>query len=195
MKFDKKMVYFMVCCICLVLVVIGATYAYFTASISDDETVKGDAATVSFSLRVDKITSIDMAYGLVPMKSFQAPNAAIQMCRDDLGNAGCQMYKITVSADSDTVMFLDGYVVVTPKDERLETRFTRIYTEDNEESFHTGFTYEDMMDTEFNESDIIKNGVRVSKIEEPLNNTDDYGCLLVTDEQIGGEDVGRESLL
>jgi len=189
MKLDKKKIYFLVCCISLVLVIVGATYAYFTASITDENTVKGDAATVSFSLRVDKITSIDMAFGLVPMKNIQAPNAAVQMCKDDLGNAGCQMYKITVNADSDTVMFLDGYVIITPRDERLETRFTRIYTED-ELTYNTSYTEEEMNSDTFVEGDFIKNGVRISEEPLPLNNTDDYGCLLISDEQIGGE-VGR----
>ena len=53
MKIEKRMVYFLVCCISLILVVIGATFAYFTAGVSDGNTVKGDAATVSFSLSVE----------------------------------------------------------------------------------------------------------------------------------------------
>ena len=190
MKFEKRMTYFLVCCISLVLVVIGATFAYFTANVTDENTVKGDAATVTFSLNVERITTIDMAFGLVPMKNDQSPNAAIQMCRDDLGNAGCQMYKITVTADSDTVMFLDGYVVTTPTDERMETRFARLFTED-EISYNTGYTVDDMKSEEFIEEDNIKTGDRNSVDPIPLNHDDDYGCLLVKNEQIGGEEVGR----
>lgn len=190
MKMDKKMVYFLVSCISLVLVIIGATFAYFTASISDNNTVKGDAATVSFSLRVDKITSIDMAFGLIPMKNIQAPNAAVQKCKDDLGNAGCQMYKITVVADSDTVMFLDGYIVTTPRVEQLETRFSRIFTDD-EVDYHTDYTVEDMNSDTFIEKDFIKDGVRNSVEPIPLNHTDDYGCLIAENEKIGG-DAGKE---
>ena len=100
------MIYFLVGCLLLVMLVVGATYAYFTAKASDDNTVKGDAATVSFGLSVDKVTTIDMAYGLVPMKNNQAPKAASNKCYDDNNNAGCQLYKITINADSDTVMFL-----------------------------------------------------------------------------------------
>ena len=168
----------------------GATYAYFTASTKDENTVKGNAATVTFGLSVEKITSADMAFGLVPMKNKQAPNAAKQGCYDDFGNAGCQMYKITVNADSDTVMFLDGYVVVTPKDERLETRFTNVYTDD-EANYYTSFTNEDFISDSFDEDKFIKNGVRVSYPTIPLNHTDDSGCLLVENEKIGG-DIGRQ---
>ena len=33
------------------------------------------------------------------------------------------------NADSDTVMFLDGYVIIKPRVVELETRFTQIFTE------------------------------------------------------------------
>ena len=191
MKFQGKMWYFFICCISLVLIIIGATFAYFTASISDENTVYGDSATVSFSLGVRKITSIDMAFGLIPMKNNQSPNAAAMKCLDDWGNAGCQMYEITVSADSDTVMFLDGYVVITPRNEKLETRFTSIYTDDEGENFHTGYTNEDMASETFIENEFIKSGIRKSVEPMPLNNKDDFDCLLVKNQQIGGEEIGR----
>lgn len=187
---EKKMFYFLLGCIFLSLIIVGATYAYFTASTKDENTVKGDAATVTFGLSVEKITSVDMAFGLVPMKNKQAPNAAKQGCYDDFGNAGCQMYKITVNADSDTVMFLDGYVVVTPKDERLETRFTNVYTDDGV-NYYTSFTNEDFISDSFDEDQFIKNGIRISDPTIPLNHTDDSGCLLVENEKIGG-DIGRQ---
>lgn len=187
---EKKMFYFLIGCISLAIVIVGATYAYFTASVKDENTVTGDTATVTFSLKVERVTTVDMAFGLVPMRNIQAPNAAKQKCYDDMGNAGCQMYKIIVQADSDTVMFLDGYVVVTPKDERLTTRFASVYTDD-EENFYTSFTEEDLKSDTFDESAFIKTGARFSEVSVPLNHTDDYNCLLVENEKIGG-DVGRE---
>lgn len=191
-RFDSKLLYFLIGCISLIVIIVGATYAYFTASATDDKNVKGNAATVTFGLSVNKITTVDMAYGLIPMKNKQAPNAAAQKCLDDLGNAGCQMYKITINADSDTVMFLDGYVVVSPKDGRLATRFTQIFTEDGE-NFYTGFTNEDYESEDFDENEFIKNGQRISDPLTPLNHTDDYGCLLIDNQKIGGE-VGRQKI-
>ncbi len=189
---ERKMFYFLIGCISLSLIIVGATYAYFTASATDENTIGGNAATVSFGLSVDKVTTVDMAFGLVPMKNRQAPNAAKQGCYDDFNNAGCQMYKITVNADSDTVMFLDGYVVITPRDERLETRFTNVYTED-ETNYHTGFTNEDFESDMFDEEKFIKTGHRFSDVDTALNHTDDYGCLLVENEKIGG-DLGRQKV-
>ncbi|MBQ8681337.1 MAG: hypothetical protein IJ509_00275 [Bacilli bacterium] len=189
---DRKLMYFLVGCVCFALAVIGATYAYFTANVTDFNTVKGDAATVTFGLSVERVTTVDMAYGLVPMKNSMAPNAARQMCRDDFGNAGCQMYKMTIKADSDTVMFLDGYVVITPRDERLETRFS-IVKLDEDGNFYTDYTKEDIENETFDVDKVIKNGIRVSDEIDQLNQTDDYGCLLVENEKIGG-DVGREKV-
>lgn len=189
---EGKMLYFLIGCISLALLIVGATYAYFTANATDDNTVKGNSATVTFGLSVEKVTSIDMAFGLIPMRNEQAPNAAINGCYDAHGNAGCQMYKITVNADSDTVMFLDGYVVITPRDERLETRFTSVYLDD-EGIYHTYFTNEDFASDEFDVDEHIKTGIRVSDIETSLNHTDDYGCLLIKNEKVGG-DLGRQRI-
>lgn len=188
--FDRKMFYFIVGCISLALIIIGATYAYFTASVTDESTVKGSAATVTFGLAVDRVTTIDMAFGLVPMRNDQAVNAAKGNCRDDLGNAGCQIYKITINADSDTVMFLDGYIVVNARHELLETRYTQVYTNDGK-NFFTSFTNDDFLeDSDEVEERFIRSGKRGSDPETALNHREDEDCLLIENEQIGGT-VGR----
>lgn len=188
--FDRKMFYFIVGCISLALIIIGATYAYFTASVTDESTVKGSAATVTFGLAVDRVTTIDMAFGLVPMRNDQAVNAAKGNCRDDLGNAGCQIYKITINADSDTVMFLDGYIVVNARHELLETRYTQVYTNDGK-NFFTSFTNDDFLeDSDEVEERFIRSGKRGSAPETALNHREDEDCLLIENEQIGGT-VGR----
>ena len=158
------MTFFVLGCVLFALVVVGATYAYFTASANDNTTVKGDASTVSFGLTVTRVTTIDMAYGLIPMKNNQAPYAASNKCYDSNNNVGCQLYKITVSADSDTVMFLDGYIFMTPRDERLETRIARVYTDDDE-NYYTKFTKDDFDRSDFKESDYIKTGVDVGRVK------------------------------
>lgn len=182
--FNRKMFYVLVGCITTSLMIIGATYAYFTAKAVDYNTVKGNSATVTFGLSVDRVTTIDMAFGLIPMKNEQASKAAENKCLDMLGNAGCQIYKITVNADSDTVMFLDGYIIVTPRDERLETRFTEVYTKDEGDNF---FTHDALKLETFDEERYIKTGKRGSAPEMPLNHKEDYNCLLIENQQIGGK--------
>ena len=73
---NKKMFYLFIGCMVLSMLIIGGTYAYFTAKATDEETVQGNAATVSFGLEVERVTTVDMAFGLVPMKNNQAPGAA-----------------------------------------------------------------------------------------------------------------------
>ena len=179
------MFYFLAGCIVLSLGIIGATYAYFTASISNSDIVKGESNTTSFALAVRKVTKVDMAFGLVPMKNSQAPNAARQGCYDDFGNAGCQMYEITVKNDSSSVMFLDGYIVVEPK-EGVEIRFASV-SKGADDQFYTKFTNEEFKDAGFVEELYIKDGVRVSDAASPFDRVEDFGCLLVEDQQIGGE--------
>ena len=195
---DKKMFYFLIGCLLFSIVIIGATYAYFTANATNNS-ISGDTATTSFKLRVEKITDADNAFGLIPMRNDQSVNSAKQKCVDDFGSAGCQIYKITVEADSDTVMFLDGYIVTTPKDERLETRFSSVYTDDDEENFYTKYTVNDFDDrvslnSSYNLDLGIKTGVKGERSSEnintSLNHTDDINCLFVNNEKIGG-DVGR----
>lgn len=185
----NKMLYFLIGCISLSMLIIGGTFAYFTASTTDTNTVYGDAATVSFSLSVQKITTVDMAYGLIPMRNNMAPYAASHKCRDNYGNAGCQLYKITVAADSETVMFLDGYII-TNRQEGVETRISEVILSEDGETFSTKYTREDFDKEDFNESEYIKTGVRGSTEDLSLNHTDDYNCLFIQNEKIGG-DVGK----
>ncbi|MBR3162222.1 MAG: hypothetical protein IKF19_05780 [Bacilli bacterium] len=192
---NKKIFYFFIGCVMLSLIIIGATFAYFVASTSNSNTVNGGTYTSSFSLSVTRVTTVDMAYGLIPMKNKEAPHAAEQMCRDDNQNAGCQIYKITVSADSAETMFVDGYIVLTNR-EGIETRFTRVYPEqitdttNNEEKtiFKANYTKEDFNDPNFDEDEVIKDGqfINNDKPVENLNHTENSNCLLAKNEQIGG---------
>lgn len=195
---DKKKIYFLIICIVLSLGIIGATYAYFTAQASDDVTVHGDAAATTFGLKVERVTTVDMAFGLVPMANNQAPGAAQGRCYDIYGNAGCQLYRITVDADSDTVMFLDGYVATT-KEDGVDTRIAAVYTDDEEDSFYTAFDSNDFIDRDDLSSSFldhndkgdlgIKTGERGEGADErdTFTHDDDGDCLLFSNQKIGGD--------
>lgn len=106
----------------LMIAVIGATFAYYTATATNANTVKGNMATIKFDLDVKKVTDKDNTRGgLIPMsnnmieqaltKNAQVPDKGI--CVDDNGNAVCQVYKITAVNSSTASMFLDGYVTLS----------------------------------------------------------------------------------
>ena len=88
----------------LIVAIIGATFAYFTATANDTSTIQGNAATVSLGLSVEKVS--DGEKGLVPqletalssaMKGVDGAGTGEDSCVDANGNTVCQVYKITVT--------------------------------------------------------------------------------------------------
>lgn len=102
----------------LMLAIIGATFAYFTATASNN-VITGNMATIDFDLQVAKVTSADDDNGgMIPMSNNMMEQAVKNasgkgVCVDDNGNGVCQIYKITVANESTASMFLDGYVTLT----------------------------------------------------------------------------------
>lgn len=105
----------------LIVAIIGATFAYFTATQTAGENeITGNAATVSFGLAVEKVVKPDEASGgLIPMtdgmveKAVTAQGTGKQTCVDDTGAAVCQIYKITITNTGSAGLFLDGYINLT----------------------------------------------------------------------------------
>ena len=108
----------------LVVAIIGATFAYFTATATNATNITGNMATVSFGLRVSKVTTADEKLGcMIPMSNSMVEAAVKnkndstnadkpEICVDDNGNAVCQIYKISVTNNGTAGMFLDGYVTL-----------------------------------------------------------------------------------
>ena len=102
----------------LVVAIIGATFAYFTAAATNGANViNGNMANVSFDLAVEKVVDPGASTGMIPMSNNMveaaASNASTKgVCVDANGNAVCQIYKITVTNNSSATMFVDGYVAL-----------------------------------------------------------------------------------
>jgi len=100
----------------LVVAIIGATFAYFTATeTAGQNEITGNAATISFGLDVAIETTVDKTKGgLIPMTDSMVEAAVNKShstaCVDDNGNAVCQIYKVTIDNKGTASMFLDGYV-------------------------------------------------------------------------------------
>ena len=120
----------------LVVAIIGATFAYFTATASAGNEITGNMASISFGVKVQKVTKADEELGgMIPMSNNMVEAALHGMydgehaktdtgatasnysksniCTDDNGNAVCQVYKIVVNNDGSAGMFVDGYVSLT----------------------------------------------------------------------------------
>ena len=104
----------------LVVAIIGATFAYFTATATNDNTIAGNAATVGLNLAVEKVTTAATG-DLIPLDQVdptgeaQLPLAlqATQSCVDDNGNTVCQVYKITVTNNGSSTAVLSGTLTIT----------------------------------------------------------------------------------
>ena len=98
----------------LVVAIIGATFAYFTASATNNTAITGNAASINFGLAVARAETNDTA-GLIPMSNNMVEAAVSDasgngVCVDDNNNAVCQVYSVTVTNNSSANIFLDGYV-------------------------------------------------------------------------------------
>lgn len=115
----------------LVVAIIGATFAYFTASATAVNNITGNMATISMDLSITKLVDPGETSGMIPMSNNMIETAvsgkqgetskANKTCVDDNGNAVCQIYKVTITNNSSATMFTDGYVALaggsgTPKD-------------------------------------------------------------------------------
>ena len=110
----------------LVVAIIGATFAYFTATQSAGENViTGNMASINFGLTVEKVTTVDETKGgMIPMSNSMVQPAVANtsthgVCTDDNENAVCQIYKITVTNTGTASLFLDGYVTLTNSDTKI----------------------------------------------------------------------------
>lgn len=103
----------------LVVAIIGATFAYFTAQASNENTITGNAATISMSVAVSKVSTADVDKGgMIPMSNTMVEAAlsgktgTANVCVDDNGNAVCQVYKIVLTNISTAAIMVDGYMAL-----------------------------------------------------------------------------------
>lgn len=89
----------------LVVAIIGATFAYFSASTTNNTDVKGSTASgASLSMVITRVSDAGTAANMIPMlttdlqKGVTGTNS--KSCIDANGNTVCQVYKITVTNGS-----------------------------------------------------------------------------------------------
>lgn len=145
----------------LVVAIIGATFAYFTASATAVNNITGNMATISMDLSITKLVDPGETSGMIPMSNNMIETAvsgkqgsttkANKTCVDDNGNAVCQIYKVTITNNSSATMFTDGYVALaggsgTPKDytakkdNKTTMRWAQVFTSDAVPTAESKFT-------------------------------------------------------
>jgi len=116
----------------LIVAIIGATFAFFSAQNQDNTTVKGTAASASLALTVEKLTEITTVepeggegeattttnYGVMVPQLDAHINEAVTgsteygSCIDTNGNVACQVYKITVKNEGTATAKLAGSITL-----------------------------------------------------------------------------------
>lgn len=89
----------------LVVAIIGATFAYFSASATNDSDVKGSTASgASLAIAITKVSDEATAKNMIPMLSTDlqkgVTGTSSKSCIDANGNTVCQVYKVTVTNGS-----------------------------------------------------------------------------------------------
>lgn len=89
----------------LIVAIIGATFAYFSASATNDSDVTGTTASgASLAVAITRVSDTATSKNMVPMLSSDLQKGVTgtetKSCVDANGNTVCQVYKITVSNGS-----------------------------------------------------------------------------------------------
>ena len=98
--------------------VLGATYAYFSFTTSNNSTIGGNMATVNLELEVTRVLPTKESTGvMVPQKSVSGSNSSAlstalkRGCVDDNQNIVCQVYKISATNNGGTATeMVDGSI-------------------------------------------------------------------------------------
>lgn len=89
----------------LVVAIIGATFAYFSASTTNNTDVTGSTASgASLSMAITRVSDAGTAANMIPMLTDDlqkgVTGTSSKSCVDANGNTVCQVYKITVTNGS-----------------------------------------------------------------------------------------------
>ena len=103
--------YLLIFIVAFCISIISATYAYFAFSMSNNNSISGDAAIVSMNLNVRKVFPNNESAGMVPQLSGNALEMALkQGCVDDNNNTICQVYNIYVKNNGSSTVTVDGSI-------------------------------------------------------------------------------------
>lgn len=103
----------------LVVAIIGATFAYFSASATNDTDVTGTTASkAALTLTITRVSDSNTVKNMIPMLSTDlqkgVTGTASKSCIDANGNTVCQVYKVTIGNSSkDIGVTVDGTMNLT----------------------------------------------------------------------------------
>ena len=103
----------------LVVAIIGATFAYFSASATNDTDVTGSTASkAALTLTITRVSDSNTVKNMIPMLSTDlqkgVTGTASKSCIDANNNTVCQVYKVTIgNSSTDIGINVDGAMNLT----------------------------------------------------------------------------------
>ena len=104
-------------CVLIIIGIIGYTYSFFTATVTDSVTIRGEAASMNLTLTVTKLAP-NNTKGLIPQLDDYITNAVIGRngsCIDDNNNNVFQVYKITLTNSGSSTVYVNGTLTLNAK--------------------------------------------------------------------------------
>lgn len=96
----------------LIVAIIGATFAFFSAQVTGDNQVEVTSYNFATTLSVSRIDNAQDGK-LIPVTDEQIPNAlktAESLCKTTTGHAGCALYKLSFLNSGDAEITLNGEI-------------------------------------------------------------------------------------
>lgn len=102
----------------LVVAIIGATFAFFSAQATNTEDVTGTTATgASLALTVTRVSDVATAANMVPMLDEDLQKGVTgeggKSCVDKNGNTVCQVYKVNIANGSNIAVNVKGTMTLS----------------------------------------------------------------------------------
>ena len=102
----------------LVVAIIGATFAYFSATAENTTDVTGTTATgANLTLTVERVSDTATAANMVPMLDTNLQNGVTgeggKSCVDKNGNTVCQVYKVNIANGSNIAVNVKGTMTLS----------------------------------------------------------------------------------
>ena len=103
----------------LIVAIIGATFAFFAASVNNTTAVTGQTASAALTLRVERVAPTT-AGNMVPQLAQTLGAALAASCIDGNGNTVCHVYEIEVTNGGTSAVNVAGELALTSTIENLK---------------------------------------------------------------------------
>ena len=122
----------------LVVAIIGATFAYFSASVVGETPVEVESYEFDADIIVEEVTKTktDAAKRLIPLETSKLSDALTAECVDKNGYQACALYKVTITNNGDADITLTGSIR------------TLLNSNDAKDSHFTDLVYQPLTQTE-----------------------------------------------